>query len=76
MKAIIIRTIAFLTPAFLVACQPPSRGKDYLRANPEELADVLKACSDGTHHAAQECSNAESVKTLDQKLRSLSTAPQ
>ena len=75
MKAIITQAIALLIPAFLVACQPPSRGKDYLKAHPEELAEVLKACADGTHRDAQECSNAESVKTLDQKLRSLSTAP-
>lgn len=74
MKAIIFRTFALLVPALLVACQPPARGKDYLKAHPQELAEVLKACADGTHRDPQECSNAESVKTLDQKLRSLSPA--
>ncbi len=74
MKATIFKTIALLVPAFLVACQPPARGKDYLKAHPQELAEVLKACADGTHRDAQECSNAESVKTLNQKLRSLSPA--
>ncbi|ANI80396.1 EexN family lipoprotein [Sphingobium sp. EP60837] len=74
MKATILKTCAFFVPAFLVACQPPARGKDYLKAHPQELVEVLKACADGTHRDAQECSNAESVKTLNQKLRSLSAA--
>ncbi len=74
MKATIFRAFVLLVPAFLMACQPPARGKDYLKAHPQELAEVLKACADGTHRDPQECSNAESVKTLNQKLRSLSLA--
>ena len=56
----------------LAACQQAPRGKDYLRKHPEEFTQILRACADGTHSDAQECSNAESVKILDQKLRSLS----
>ena len=74
MRPIIVGTIFLSFPLLLVACQPPTRGKYYLKAHPQELAEILKACADGTHRDAQECSNAESVKTLDQKLRSLSAA--
>lgn len=56
----------------LGGCQDQPRGKDYLRAHPDELAELLKVCADGTHPNTQECSNAESVKTLNQKLRALS----
>ena len=69
----IVASAAFLSfTVMLGACQPSPRGKDYLKTHPQELGEILKACADGTHHNPQECSNAESVKTLDQKLRSLS----
>ena len=56
----------------LAGCQQAPRGKDYLRKHPDELAQILRTCADGTHSNAEECSNAESVKILDQKLRALS----
>jgi hypothetical protein len=69
----VVASTAFLSLTLLLGgCQPPTRGKNYLKAHPQELADILRACADGTHRNPQECSNAESVKTLDQKLRSLS----
>ena len=74
MRAIFIMALSLSVPFLLVACQPSIRGKDYLKAHPEELAAILKACADGTHTDARECSNAESVKTLNRKLRSLSTS--
>lgn len=72
MKPITIRTIAVLLPSLLAACQPATRGKEYLQKHPDELSEILRTCSDGTHSNPQECSNAESLKTLDQKMRSLS----
>lgn len=53
------------------ACQPPSRGKDYLKKHPEELSNVSVACADGSHRNPQECANAEDIRILNQKLRSL-----
>lgn len=73
MRPIITKVFILSLPLLVVACEPPTRGKDYLKAHPQELAEILKGCADGTHRNPQECSNAESVKTLDQRLRSLST---
>ncbi|MBA4759901.1 EexN family lipoprotein [Sphingosinicella sp.] len=56
----------------LTSCERAPRGKDYLTSHPEELRELIKACADGSHPNEQECSNAESLRTLDNKMRSLS----
>ncbi len=75
MKPLASVLVVLSLPILLLACQQPPRGKEYLKSHPEELAEVLKSCADGTHPDPQECSNAQSVRTLDLKLRSLSPRP-
>lgn len=52
------------------SCHPP-RGKDELKASPQERAQILKACANGLHDSAQECSNAKAVENADKLERSL-----
>ncbi len=61
-----------LATAVLTGCERAPRGKDYLNSHPEELSELIKACADGSHSNQQECSNAESLRTLNNKMRSLS----
>jgi hypothetical protein len=60
-----------LAPMILVGCQQAPRGKDYLRQHPDELRELIRTCADGTHANSQECSNAESLRALNNKLQSL-----
>lgn len=70
----ITRTLLFGVAAagMIAGCERVPRGKDYLTSHPEELRELIKACADGSHPNEQECSNAESLRTLDNKMRSLS----
>src|SRR3546814_1706044 len=62
--------LAALATAVLTGCERAPRGKDYLNSHPEELSELTKACADGSHPNKQECSNAESLRTLNNKMRS------
>src|SRR3546814_20064069 len=64
--------LAALATAVLTGCERAPRGKDYLNSHPEELSELTKACADGSHPNKQECSNAESLRTLNNKMQSLS----
>jgi hypothetical protein len=64
--------LAALAAAVLTGCERAPRGKDYLNSHPEELNELTKACADGSHPNQQECSNAESLRTLKNKMQSLS----
>lgn len=57
--------------ASLAACSREPRGKDYLSAHPDELAQILKACANGTHDIPQECSNAADLDILRKARGSL-----
>lgn len=64
--------LAALAAAVLTSCERAPRGKDYLNSHPEELNELTKACADGSHPNQRECSNAESLRTLNNKMQSLS----
>ncbi|AMK26397.1 hypothetical protein Sj15T_41090 (plasmid) [Sphingobium sp. TA15] len=64
--------LGFAAAGMLAGCERAPRGKDYLTSHPEELRGLVKACADGSHPNEQECSNAESLRILDNKMRSLS----
>src|SRR3546814_2889301 len=59
--------LAALATAVLTGCERAPRGKDYLNSHPEELSELTKACADGSHPNKKECSNAESLRTLNNK---------
>src|SRR3546814_825400 len=61
--------LAALATAVLTGCERAPRGKDYLNSHPEELSELTKACADGSHPNKQECSNAESLRTLNNKMQ-------
>lgn len=54
----------------LAGCGQPA-GKADLKADPKLRAEILAACTDGTHTDAQECSNAKAIENADKLERSL-----
>ena len=62
--------ISLMAIGLLAGCGQPA-GKADLKADHKLRAEILAACADGTHHDAQECSNAKALENAEKLDRSL-----